>query len=709
MHIPRFCTLVSAVFLLAVLVFSCSKESKNPTDSGGTPSAGNFTLGQTAVRTVSVQPNQTVSDSATGLTLLFPEGGSGTIKTAPIVSSVSAPAPGEGCFIDYDRNNKVSLVFEPEEGDTYLVYGYGAAFGLSEDNLNGKSWVNIPPRKVSGGKVAFDLLMPFEVAGKAGQRKPTGYQGFNHYWIAHIKKGTPDDVKLKSYREAAARVCGYYLNEIPTAMENAARENITGSMQWNLSFGSDDYKAFFAYTHLTTINSYSISIDKSYTDPAVIAGHIAHETGHYLFHVIGGNSTYMTVYSQMPWDTSTHGIGDVNDRRKMYIEEPAYFADYLMNGNVGASVNPTEPKSFLYSGLNTPWKVDAPSIEGFGCAMLASLHRAADSIMDIYSTEKGKTRKVPVAGLKFPDIFSLMYQSPVPTNIDLLRERMLAYLTLAGKEKVFSPIMHGIGWSYTVKGKLVDNSGSPIANATIKSIYNDGVQAWEGGVASGQSGADGSFIIPWGVFGGKSALRVTNGPESAEVNIEIDWAKPTNAVIDLGSLAVDFTPPPVTITLEKKHPPVRLSYGDDQIADITMTASLTATGPGLEVSSDGYIYAALGGKVSARVTASYEEKIISTSGGKTGAMRYQVQKPKFKTDAYDVLVKYGSVQFTDQRSESELACEFVFTGVKDSTVGMNTFTSAEFDVYVEEEGSLVLISKGLGKAFYGPKFSFKAK
>ncbi len=701
MFLSRCSSRAAFTFLLAIFVCACSKDSKNPADSDGKSTTGDFKLGQTVVRTISAQPNQTIADSVTGLTILFPEGGTGTITTAPIVSPVTAPVSGEGYFIDYDRDNKVSLVFEPEDGDTYLVYGYGAGFGLSEDYENGKSWVSIPPRVLSDGKVAFDLIMPFEVAGKIGQRKPTGYQGFNHYWISHVQKDTPDDVKLKAYKDAAAHVCGYYLDQLPAAMASTARENILGSMRWNLSFGGDDYKGFFLYTPLETINSYSISIDKSYTDPAVIAGHIAHETGHYLFHVIGGNSAYMTVFSQMPWDTRHHGLGVVYDRKMMYIEEPAYFADYFMNGTVGVYSKPTEPKTFLYSSLNAPWKVDAPSIEGFGCVMLASLHRTADTIADIYSAEKGKTRKAPVIGADFPNIFNVMYHPPVPTNIDLLRQRIAEYLGAVQKERLFQPLMHGIGWSYTVKGRLEDASGKAIANARVKSVYHDGSQTWEGGVTDKLSAADGSFTVPWGVFGGKSTLRIYSGTDSVDVNIEIDWAKPTNVVVDRGTIKMEAPNATVTQTKTSTHANVMgMGQYADSVFVMTMNATLAVSGPGVK-EVNGNIVAPLNARISGRMTATFNTRVFPSE-------QWEVGEPSLNPQMKMALTTEGSPVLSDLRSPTSFDFQVTLTTDKDgvncrayATVPLTTFS---FDVDGKKNDSSYW-----PLSFTGPSFFIRAQ
>ncbi|MFA6470907.1 MAG: hypothetical protein WCU00_02610, partial [Candidatus Latescibacterota bacterium] len=590
-----------------------------------------------------------------------PEGGSGKLQTAPIVSTVTAPVSGNGYYINYDQKSDISLVFAPAEGSTILVYGYGTSFGLMGDYTDrDQSWVSIPSRTLADGKIAFDLLMPFEVSGKASARIPSGHQGFNKIWVAKIDKDTPDDQKLTSYRLEASRMIGRYLSELPTSLRDEALDNVTDKMAWKLVFGgSDDYSAFIAYTPVYTVNSYTINIKKEYTDPGEIAGHIAHESGHYMFHAIAGNSTYMTVYSQMPWDTSKHGTGDVNDRKAMFIEDPAYFSDYYQNGSVGAVANPTEPKSFVYSSLNLPWKVDAPSIEGFGCMMLAGLNRTKDTIVDLYSTEKVKFRTVPVINSSFTDIFGLLYQKPVPTDIDLLRERIRTYLAGAGKEKYFQPYLHSMGWSYSVTGKFVDAAGNPLANATAKNFYNDGVQIWVGGATDKPSAADGTFSVPYGVFGGKSILRVYNGKDSVDVDLDIDWAKPTNVPINRGTLTI--SEPTVTKTFNLSftaHDTANWGTTANFKIDVTYEITGTDLQPNATRKDDG-LDCPLGKPISVKASGKVTMEAVKLRDGTDDnytEYAYGTPTVPFKS------VTYSGISVTETKYANPYNASFTFSG-----------------------------------------------
>ncbi|MDP2984160.1 MAG: carboxypeptidase-like regulatory domain-containing protein [Candidatus Latescibacter sp.] len=531
--------LIMFVCVICVICSGCSKKS-DTTGPGDTDNTGEWKLGHVTTQTVSATPGSALKDSSTGLVFQFPDGGSGTLETAAITSSVNAPVPGKGYYVNYSQEKKINLVFTPKETETVLVYGYGTSNALMTDYTNRyNTWVSIAPTKNTDGSLSFELLMPVAVqTNKSSGVSAKGYQGFKHYFVGLITKDMPEFDKLTAYQSEARKMINSYIDNLPDSRKADARAKVDGDMQWYLSFGSDAYDAFWAYGYFTSVNRYNITINKSYTDPKEIAGHIAHETGHYMFHVLAGNSAYLTAYSQMPYDTSQHGTGDVNDRKKMFIEEPAYFSQYFQTGSAGG-FDPTEPRLLLYGKVLS--KYDVPSIEGFGCVMLAQLHRTSDTVADVYAAEKSALKRtVPVIGAPFSESFQILAKQP--TDIDMLRDKIETYLMTAGKGDLFQPLMQGIGWGYMVSGKLVDKDGNPVSGATVKSVHKSASREWIGSVSTASSGTDGSFSLPSGVFGGRSYVRVIKGTDSTDVDITIDWKQATNVKKDVGTLTVDFSP-----------------------------------------------------------------------------------------------------------------------------------------------------------------------
>ncbi|MFA6471677.1 MAG: carboxypeptidase-like regulatory domain-containing protein [Candidatus Latescibacterota bacterium] len=531
------------VCVLCVICSGCSKKS-NTTGPGDTDNTGEWNLDHITKQTISVAPGSALKDSSTGLVFQFPDGGSGTLEMAEITSSVNAPVPGNGYYIDYNQSSKINLLITPKETETVLVYGYGTSNALMSDYSNrDNTWVSIPPVKQSDGSMAFELVMPITVySGKVLSTSEKGYQGFKHYWVGLITKDMPDFDKLTAYQGVARTMIKSYIDALPSSKQTEVRANIDGDMAWNLSFGNDLYDPYLLNTPLKTIMSYSITISQSHIDPEEIAGSIAHETGHYMYHVLVGNSVFYKVFNQQPLFTSKHGLGDHYDRKSMFVEESAYFSEYFHNGHVGQNqqIDPTNPRFFMYNSSTIPSKVDAPSIEGFGCAMLAALHRTEDSIADVYPEKNPKLRSVPVIDAPFSESFQIL--AKLPTDIDMLRDKIETYLMGAGKGDLFQPLMQGIGWGYMVTGKLIDKDGNPVSGATVRSIHKSNLKEWLGSVTTAASGSDGSFSLPSGVFGGRSYLRVIKGADSTDVDITIDWKQATNVKKDVGTLTVDFTP-----------------------------------------------------------------------------------------------------------------------------------------------------------------------
>jgi hypothetical protein len=673
---------IAAVFLAV----SCSKSNST---GPGASTGDDFQTSEVNSRAVTLAANALLADSSTGLSFVFPEGAAGTLKTATIVSTVDAPAPGKGYYIEYDKTEKISLVF-PDSAATILVYGYGPTSALLGDYTNSDhTWVSIPPRTLPDGKIAFDLLMPFDTAEKRSARPAPGYGGFTHYWVAKIGAGTTDDDKLLLYDMEADRMIQRYITELPAGMQAAAANNAENAMKWHISFGADTYNAFLAYTPLFTVNSYTINIGRSYTDPPEIEGHIAHESGHYLFHILAGNDNYMTVYSQMPWDSSRHGTGDVNTRSAMFIEEPAYFANYYQTGKVGVYADPTDPKSFIYSANIMPWKVDAPSIEGFGCAMLAGLHRTKTTITDLYSPNKIRFRTVPVIGASFTDIFGLLYQAPIPTSTDLLVTRIATYLASVNKGNLLIPFLHSIGWSYTLTGKLVDAAGKPLAGATVRNIYNDGVETWEGMSTLTPSAADGSFTIPYGVFGVMSVLRVYTGADSQDVDININLTSPTNVPVKQATITISKPPSTKTISMNMDKE-IRLGAVDPKYDELIarVHTTVTATVIGYDIQQDDASFSvAIGMPSSVNISASATVEMV---------------KSKFGDESYNVVYSY------DESKVNIYSTNYSSATIKESG-GVNSY-SAELTFPVGYTGSInfntTVALKGTKKTYNNGSLSY---
>ncbi len=523
--------------MVCMCVLSCSKDS-GTNDPGDTGATGEWKLDSITSIPVSASPGATLQDSTTGLKFVFPDGGSGTLETAEIVSSVSAPVPGKGYYINYSQSREINLVFAPKSTEQVLVYGYGTSSAVMSDYTNRyNTWVSIAPTVLPDGTLSFELLMPVAVqAGRMSGISAKGYEGFKHYWVGLISQDMPEFDKLNAYRGEARAMIGQYIDAFPESRKAGVRADVDGDMKWYLSFGDDAYNAFWAYGYVASVNRYNITINKNYTNSKDIASHIAHETGHYMYHVLNGNSTYLTAYSQMPYNTKNHGLSEVNDRKSMFIEEPAYFSQYFQTGTVGA-LDPTEPRGLLITTL--PSKYDAPSVEGFGCVMLAALHRTAGTIADVYVEKNPSKRTVPVVNAPFSDIFTILAQKP--TNIDMLRGQIETYMMTSGKGDLFQPLMQSIGWGYMATGKLVDKDGIAIMGATVRSVHKSSSREWIGSVSTAASDGYGSFSLPSGVFGGASTLRVVKGTDSTEVDISIDWTQATNVVKNLGAITVDFT------------------------------------------------------------------------------------------------------------------------------------------------------------------------
>ena len=502
----------------AFLVQTCS--SNEPT--GPEPSVSEFEYGNSTVYAVDSSPNSVIRDSVTGVTLSFPEGGTGDVSISKILSVPSAPMEGNGVRIEYSGDTPIDLVVDTSDGSFAEVLEYGNFIGCFDDDIgNGKRWAAVPRADTDGSKISFMLMMPYGLA-KSVSVKPIGS---NDFWIARLK---PDADLVKQRVAIELQILTFYkqfIETLPATIKNTV--DTKGKSRFvRVKYDGGAYYAGFWKRILGKGVSYEPTVHLNLPPRTQ---QIAHELGHYLIHLLVGDDAQVTLENQGNL-FGGHAVLDVVGR-DVLLEDLAYYTEFVLTQLGADAYNLFEPYDML-KGLS-PLKNDFPSYEGFASHLLAQLIRTEPMIRDF---ESGQKRKIPLVKLNYGEVFEII--SKGATGINTLRKNIEDYL--ATQSNKLPVICHRLGWRYLAEGKLVDTDGNPIPNASIEPIVIiDGV-VYKGMEGAATSDSDGAFVLSGEAFPGKSILRIKLSPDdSTDVPIFIDWEKSTTETIELGDLVLN--------------------------------------------------------------------------------------------------------------------------------------------------------------------------
>lgn len=592
MHATR--SLAASLLVLSaglLLGAGCADRERLTSNPDG---QAHWELGPAAQHPVPSATGSVVADSATGAEFRFPDGGSGTLRVAPILSGPSALFAGRGLSVEYAGEEPLQLLVEPAAGGRVYVLGYGWPEGAHNEPAGTARWISVPQVDTLDGRVACLLTMPFTAGtagsgvraagGMAGPSAPTvpspqadHPRGFDKYWISSLPAGAAVTDTMLAIELQSSSFRDNLLDALAPARRAAAEAEINGRLRPNYAFDGNYYDGFWwrslgAYGRLVhpTLH-YRVSAN---------AGNIAHELGHYFTHVLVGDDTWSVLEGQAPlWDTG-HGVRDVVGRGTV-LEEYAYLAEFHLVGSV-KGYNLFEPYD-IFRGL-TPLITDFPSVEGFGAVMLAGLARPDDHVRDLLT---GNPVPAPVLDLPWSDLYEIVAERA--TDIDALRGRIETRL---GADADKLPALLGrCGWTYSIRGRYVDAAGGGVTGVTTTAVSRVGEATYEGGYTTLESRADGGFSVVGGVFGGPSELRAVKGPDTAFVALRIDWTKPTASTVEVGDLTVAFLPAITSLSITSGVPgdPVTLSGRNFGAMQGTGAVSFNGVAAGVTSWSDGAI------------------------------------------------------------------------------------------------------------------------
>lgn len=523
---------LAAICVLATSLIAGCADRERLTDAP--PPAVEWEFGPATSYTAPSAPGGTIADSVSGAAFRFPAGGTGSVVVAPILSGPQPLFPGEGFSVDYAGGTEIQLVVDPEDAGHVMVTGYGTTNGsFSDISSDPYRWIAVPAVDTLETGVAFLLTPPFEGAVATRGFPPSTRRGFREYWISRIPAGADKITKMIHLERQSAAYIDSFLTAFPEPRRTELRTEATGRMHRHYQYDGCYYQGFWwrslGQAGRLIRPTIHLRLDAD-------AGNVAHETGHYITHLLAGDDAWSTLEGQAPlWDTD-HGPLDMMGRDFM-LEDYAYLAEWFLTGGVKAyDLHDPYPafKDF------TPIGRDFPSMEGFGAFLLGALTRTEPTMRDII---RGRPIDVPAPGLTDAEVFEIIARG-APGIEGLRNEIETALGPNAGQLPV---IAQRTGWSYSVRGRLVGPTGQPVTGITTSSIYRVGETLYEGGYTTLESNPNGEFSVVGDVFPGRSFLRFVDSPDTAEVTINIDWSQHTDQSVNLGNLTVAF--PPVIASL----------------------------------------------------------------------------------------------------------------------------------------------------------------
>ena len=561
---PRKRALSSPLLLVGAAAVVCICITLVSLTAGGIwltrPTTPQFTLGPAKTYAVSAAKDTRITDSATGQTFRFPDGGSGNLEVAKITSGPAAPGPGEGIWIDYKGSTKIQLMLK-DKGDLIELWGYGAHPILSRN-----TWIPMSQGESTDGHRTFALYMPSQrqstlesmpvaslvlfprlpASNIMAAPPATRTVGFNQYWISRLLVTDTIAIRELYIRNQISDTVESVLRMLPTTLQNQSRIRVNGDFRWQYRNVAPQDTSYTGFSQVLGIREPRLWLSSAPADTGFLSG-IPHEVGHYMHHVLVGDATYLQIETRdvsRP-DYENHGWSTYWPGRTFFLEEPAYFTEYALGSS---SMNFDEPWTGLYgSGQKRPDKMDIPSLEGFGAAFLAALHRPSENIRVRDSSGKLVNWVIPTIGLSHGELFEIL--STGVQNINQLYTEARSYLNDhrgAVEVQKLAVIAQRIGWTYTIKGRLVDGSGKPLGSQKVQSIGRVDCRDYEGGW--GMTASDGTFLL-YNVFPGDSLIRTDpafrdtslgySSDNFAYIPITVNRFEPTDKTIDVNDLTVN--------------------------------------------------------------------------------------------------------------------------------------------------------------------------
>ncbi|MBU1700413.1 MAG: hypothetical protein KJ970_20695 [Candidatus Eisenbacteria bacterium] len=530
---PRRSLYQIAAFCLLGLCFwlsGCSREVLKTED--GEPGPDNWELGESSTYNIPADEDVRIIDDVTGHIIRIPDTGGGSLTVTAIVSGPQA-APDDSAFaLSYTGAGPVQIMIPHGPEDFDFVFGYSSFQGviLEGDEGSDYGWLPFPVTETIGDTLVFGLLNSEE----SKNVQAALWQGITNFKRLKIKPGTEHGDLMRVFEQNVRDALNNLILVVPAARRDQTMQDIDGPFKRtvfvDINTGSwwptkPKYVAF--WTFVPAIARCALMMKDDY------AGSVAHEVGHYLHHVLVKNNLYLNfAMNARPYG---HKIGSAGARNNV-IEEPAYFAEYVLNRTINNG-NP-EQGTFLSSldHVSDPMQHDYLDLEGMGVMILASLTRQGDTIFSFY----GPRVPVPVVQGDLNERYQACYEGIAQgaNTIPSFRYKMHVYLSESGQQDKIPAMLQPLGWSHFAGCRFVDEQSNPLENHTARSVSIAGGATYRLPLGRAVAATPGGYLLER-VYPGDSILRIyrPNG-DSIDVARNIEWGTSTNQKQEWGDIVV---------------------------------------------------------------------------------------------------------------------------------------------------------------------------
>ncbi|MBL7999837.1 MAG: carboxypeptidase regulatory-like domain-containing protein [Candidatus Kapabacteria bacterium] len=508
-----------------------------------------------------------IRDTVHGLQLKVVGGGNGEISIEK-ASKVAYPAPDTMPVfrIGNPQNMRLQLLVSHKSGETSSVVVCAEPFGSTyESTSRTKEWLGIPRTDTTSNPAAYDLSVPTSrIASKGNtlQFVPILIIG-----VVTYAKLTERAIYLNKCIELIRSNVQTIIDPIASPYKEDAIKEINGRLMPKADLaiisGVSYYNPFYSPMGLYVNPHFCFVYKKS---ERALKSTVAHETGHYISHVLLGDEKMKTIQANA---IRNHDIGDVHPNRVL-TEEYSQFADLTANGTIKEI-----PLADLYTnirGRHSPTTVDFVTKEGYVTMLLGWLHSSSgiiDNLPDGSNTAGEDKDLIPSLQSSYGELWTMLAKHKPLTADDLYNAFKATYTP--DQMKIVHTIMQRTGWTYTLQGTLTWTTGEPVKNVVVQPIIKIGSAVYT--AKEDTTDENGKFTLPRGFPVADVQLRIKLSQKTILPDLDtiipltaFTPARKTNEPLNLGSIAI--TPPVI--------PPV---FGRWEVGTIiTQTPSCTPCG-----------------------------------------------------------------------------------------------------------------------------------
>jgi hypothetical protein len=505
--------------------------------------------GQQQIYPVPQNPGGEVNDALSGGTFVFPQGGGGQLTVRQITQGPGIEVDEIAFTLNYTGNSPIKLKYANATPTRDFLLAY-----VREDQVqpiyqnqpaqSPSDWYVLPPERptqVSDTTWAIPLppLVPFKK-----QKLDTSYWGA---YDSHKQLVDTAVIDLQAIIPPA-RLSAFL----------ATRAEYDLSVWVGLRPAVMVTNQYLPFWTLWQPTHYARTIMLHRT-----AGKrtVAHETGHYIHHMLVGDTAYRIFQNLRK--PPTHGKGEPGSASNL-VEEPAYIAELVLGQDDSRLADYL--KGFV---RRNPWEINYPDLEGFAYCMVGSLLRETDAITNF----NGRDTKAPVVTvgpglnrttLLFQDVYEIIAAGL--TDIYAFRTSMENFLQARQQADKLPLMLQSIGWNYQVRMTLVDKQKNPVKDVAAWFVGKAGGVEYELGRGHSETDPtseytkdDGTYVIDE-CYGGEleKTLRVslpvigTDGVKKDAIQLDIPvrlsipWNTPTTSQQNLKEVQL----PPWVISVD---------------------------------------------------------------------------------------------------------------------------------------------------------------